>query len=97
VTKSEKYKILGCNIDIHKATSAQNQTKDNIMLDKNKRARWFSSQRLPMNWESFRNTLLKAAVPMFIIVLVIGAYLFKRVRTARKETLSLSSYSEVKK
>lgn len=96
VTKSEKYKILGCNIDTHNATSVQIQAKDYITLDKNKRARWFLSHRRPVNWETFRNTLLKAAVPMIIIMLVIGACVFKRVRTARKETLSLSSYSEVK-
>jgi Leucine-rich repeat (LRR) protein len=93
VTKSEKYKILGCNIDTHNVTPAKNQAND-IVSDTNKRTGPFLPYRRPVNWETFRNTLLKAAVPMFIIMLVVGACVFKRVRAARNETLP--SYSEVK-
>lgn len=92
VTKSEKYKILGCSTD----TSTQKQAKENITSDKDKRAGLFGSyRRRHINWKTIRNTLMYAAVPLCIILLVIGAYIFKRVRSARKESSTLPFYSEV--
>jgi hypothetical protein len=95
VIKSEKYKILGCNVDTYNATSTQKEAKENIS-DMNKRERLFWLHHHPLDWKIIQNTLLQAAVPMFIIVLVIGAYIFRRARLARKETVSLPSYSAVK-
>jgi ABC-type maltose transport system permease subunit len=95
VTRSEKYEILGCNIDTHNATSAQKVAKENIP-DMNKRERLFWLYHRPVNWKTIRNTLLQAAIPMLIIILVVGAYIFRRLRIARKETGSLPSYSAVK-
>lgn len=94
VTKSEKYKILECNIDPQNITSAQKQAKENTS-DMDKRGRLFGSYDRPINWKTIRNTLLYAAVPVCIIVLVIGVFVTKRVRLARKKTGSLPFYSEV--
>jgi hypothetical protein len=97
VTNSEKYEILGCNIDTHNATSAQKGANENTS-DINKRERLFwpyHPHARPTDWTTIQNILLKAAVPMLIIILVIGAYIFRRVRLARKETDSLPSYSPV--
>jgi len=95
VTDSEKYKILGCNIDTYNATSAQKEANENIS-DMNKSGRLFWPHHRPVDWKTIQNMLLQAAVPMIIIVLVIGAYIFRRARLARNETGSLSSYSAVK-
>jgi len=95
VTKSEKYKILGCNIDTHNATSVQREANENTS-NMNKRERLFWPYHRPVNWKTIQNTLLQAAIPMLIIIMVICAYVFRRVRIARKETGSLPSYSAVK-
>jgi len=95
VTKSEKYKILGCNIDTHNATSARKEASENTS-HMNKRERLFWPYHRPVNWKTIQNTLLQAAVPMLIIIMVIGAYISRRIRLARKETGSLPSYSAVK-
>jgi hypothetical protein len=89
-TKSEKYKILGCNTD----TSDQKQANE-YTSDTNKRKGLYLPDYLPVNWKTVRKTLLQAAVPVLIITLVIGAFIYRRVRLARKETESLSSYSKV--
>jgi hypothetical protein len=95
VTMSEKYKILGCNIDTRNANSAHREANENIP-GMNKRERLFWPHHYPVNWKTIRNTLLQAAVPLLIIILVIGAYIFRRVTLARRETGSLPSYSAVK-
>jgi hypothetical protein len=93
-TKSEKYKILGCNTDTHNATSDLKQSNE-YTSDTDKRNRLYLPHYLPVNWKTVRKTLLQAAVPVLIIILVIGAYIFRRVRLARKETESLPAYSKV--
>ena len=95
VTKSEKYKILGCNIDSHNTTSVQKEANENTS-NMHKRERLFWPHHRPVDWKTIQNTLLQAAIPMLIIILVIGAYVFRRVSLARKETGSLPSYSAVK-
>jgi hypothetical protein len=95
VTKSERYKILGCNIDTQNITSAQKQASENTQSDMDKRGRLFGSYRRPTDWKRTRNALIYAAVPMCIIVLVIGSYILKRASLARKENGNRPFYSEV--
>jgi len=95
VTKSEKYKILGCNTDPHNATSSHEEGKEETS-DTKKRERLFWPYHCPVNRNTLQTTLIQAAIPLFIIILVIGAYIFRRVRSARKEEGSLPSYVPVK-
>jgi len=94
VTKSETYEIFGCNIDTHNATSSRKEGVENTP-DAKKRERLFWPYHCPVNRNTLQNTLIQAAIPLFIIILVIGAYIFRRVRSARKEQSS-PSYLPVK-
>lgn len=95
VTKSETYEILGCNTDPHNATSSHNEGKEDTS-DTKRRERLFWPYHCPVNRNTLQNTLIQAAIPLCIIILVIGAYIFRRVRSARKEQGSLPSYLPVK-
>lgn len=95
VTKSEIYEILGCNADAHNATSYHREAKEKTP-DTKKRERLFWPYHCPVNRNTLQTTLLQAAIPMFIIVLVVGVYIFRRVRSARRNSGSLPSYVPVK-
>jgi len=95
VTKTEKYEILGCNTNTHNANSSHEEGKDETS-DTKKRERLFWPYHCPVNRHTLQNTLIQAAIPLFIIILVIGAYIFRRVRSARQEQGSLPSYLPVK-
>jgi len=95
VTKSEKYEILGCNTATNNATSSHKEGEENTSGTK-KRERLFWPYHCPVNRNTLQTTLIQAAIPLIIIILVIGAYIFRRVRSARKEEGSLPSYLPVK-
>jgi hypothetical protein len=97
-TNSEKYKFLGCDIQSYNVNSTLKYMNESKTSDLGRRNKLYWSFHHSVSWKTIKHTLLSAAVPGCIVVLVIGAYIVKRLRRRRNrnETGTSPVYSEMK-
>jgi hypothetical protein len=93
----EKYTFLECNNRNNNINFPLNDSNESKTSDKNTRNKLFWSVHHTVSWKTIRNVLLYASVPGCIIVLVIGAYIIKRIKRKRstKETDTSPAYSQL--
>lgn len=97
-TKTGIHKLLECDVQTHDVTSAPDNKFQDMTSGRGRNTRLFGQIHRPVNWKTIRNTLLYAAGPFCIIILVISVKLVKiiRMRRSRGETTDSSIYLQLK-